>query len=253
MTEEQNPLKQYSHLARRILAYACTFAIVALGCSTVPEDATKQNESWQGSAPTEFSTRIETSFRKRVTLLSHSEIESYLAKVANRLFSPSRNPVRVELMNGANANLEPSVWSIPGGSVFFDVRLLRALRFENEIAAALSLAWNRVDSKEFRERMIEEAGKADPRPETLWNFSETENTRAIEAAVDRMYKSGYDPRGLVSYFDRIPPRTKKERADPLNEPLKEKARRTLSFYAPLMNPIVRTEDFYRMRKRLERL
>jgi hypothetical protein len=253
MSEDENPVSENARFLRRSIACACLFALSALGCSTVPEDSAKRNESWQGSAPSEFSSRIEASFRKRVTVLKQPEIEAYLAKIADRLFSPARNPVRVELVSGANAELEPSVWAIPGGTLFFDVRLLRALRFENEIAAALSLAWHRADGKEFRERMITEAGKADPRPETLWKFEEAEDYRSIEATVDRMYKAGYDPRGLVSYFDRIPMRTKKERTDPKNESLKDKARRTLSFYAPLMNPIVRTEDFYRMRKRLERI
>jgi hypothetical protein len=86
----------------------------------------------------------------------------------------------------------------------------------------------------------------------IWVFGSLENEHAIESAVDRIYKAGYDPRGLVSYFDRVPTKSKNQ-VESENEALKDKSRRTIAFYAPLLNPIVRTEDFYKMRKRLERL
>jgi predicted Zn-dependent protease len=237
--------------ARSAIALACFIALVA--CSTVPEETKRKTEALQGDAPSEFSARIENSFRKKVAFLHKPDIESYLTQVANRLFSASRQPLRVELVNASSARMDPSVWAIPGGTVLFDVRVLRALRFENEIAAALAFAWQRSNGVEFRERVIEEAGKADPQPNEIWKFGETENDRAIEASVERVYKAGYDPRGLVSYFDRTPAKATGANAEPLNEAFKDKTRRTISFYAPLRNPIVRTEEFYRMRKRLDRL
>ena len=144
------------------------------------------------------------------------------------------------------------VWVIPNGKIFVDLRVLKLMRFENELAAALALGWDRSAGNDFRERMIQEATQVDPNPAKIWTFSDEENQVAVEAAVDRIYKAGYDPRGLVTYFDRLPSRTR-NRPSVDFEPLKDKTRRAIAVYAPLLNPIVRTEEFYRMRKRLERL
>jgi predicted Zn-dependent protease len=251
MSKHENQMQNLSRRARSTITLACFAALFA--CSTLPDETKRKTEALQGDVPSEFSARIETSFRKKISFLRKPDIEAYLTQIANRLFSPSRQPLRVELVSAPSGTIEPSVWAIPGGTVFFDIRVLRTLRFENEIAAALALAWQRSKGMEFRERMIEEAGKADPQPNELWKFGETENNRAIEASVERIYKAGYDPRGLVSYFSRMPNRATGANAEPLNEALKDKTRRTISFYAPLRNPIVRTEEFYRMRKRLDRL
>lgn len=227
-------------------------AMLAAGCATVPEGVNAGKAAMLAEPPTEFMNQIELSFRRRVAFVDDKEIEVYLTHLASRLFHPGKNAVHISIVSTTTAGYEPSVWVIPGGKIFFDIRVLRSLHFENEIAAAIALAWERSEGGEFRERLIQEAARADPDPMKIWVFGNLENERAIEATVDRIYKAGYDPRGLVNYFDRITSKTKAQ-LESENEALKDKARRTIAFYAPLMNPIVRTEDFYKMRKRLERL
>ena len=222
------------------------------GCSTVPEEKDPAKAALLAEPPKEFLAQIDLAFRRKVAFVDDKEIETYLRRLAGRLFPPGKNDFQVALVSTASAGYDPSVWVVPGGKLFFDVRVLRSLHFENEIASAMALAWERAEGNDFRERLIQEASRADPDPMKIWAFGPLENERAIEGAVDRIYKAGYDPRGLVSYFDRVP--TKSRNAmDAEHEGLKDKTRRTIAFYAPLLNPIVRTEDFYRMRKRLERL
>lgn len=235
-----------------IIAGACLLALAAPGCSTVPEGKDPAKAALLAQPPKEYVDQIELAFRKRIAFVDDKEIEAYLSRFANRLFPPGQTPIHVALVSTVSAGYDPSVWVVPGGKIFFDVRVLRALRFENEIASAMALAWERSEGTEFRERLITEAQGGNPDPMRIWVFSTLENERAIEGAVDRVYKAGYDPRGLVSYFDRVPSRSKNQ-LESDNEALKDKARRTIAFYAPLLNPIVRTEDFYKMRKRLERL
>lgn len=222
------------------------------GCSTVPEDMSPEKAAMLAEPPQELSAAIELGFRKRITSIEDLKINRYLMQIAGRLFSPTKHPISIELMNATTAGFEPSVWAIPSGKIFIDIRLLKLMRFENEIAAALALGWVRSEGRKFRERMIEEASHSNPEPAKIWLFAPSENEKAIEAAIDRIYKAGYDPRGLVSYFDRLSPKSKK-RVDSEPDLLKDKARRTIAVYAPLLNPIIRTEEFYKMRKRLEKL
>jgi len=241
-------------MVRSSLIYIAIFLALGLtaGCSTVPEGKDPAKAALLAEPPIEFLTQIELAFRKRVAFVEDREIEAYLTRLATRFLPPGKSEIHVSVVSTATAGYDPSVWVVPGGKIFFDVRVLRSLHFENEIASAMALAWERSEGVEFRERLIAEAGHTDPDPMKIWTFSLLENERAIESAVDRIYKAGYDPRGLVNYFDRVPTRTKNQ-LESDNESLKDKTRRTIAFYAPLLNPIVRTEDFYKMRKRLERL
>ncbi|GEM_PF-2177072 len=221
-------------------------------CSTVPAEHDSAKAALLAQPPKEFTTQVELAFRRRIAFIDDKEIESYLTRLAVRLFPPAKNSIELSLVSSTSSGYDPSVWVVPGGKILFDIRVLRSLKFENEIASALALAWERSEGLEFRERFIQEAAHADPDPMKIWTFGNLENERAIESAVERIYKSGYDPRGLVNYFDRTSSRNKNQ-LESENEALKDKTRRTITFYAPLLNPIVRTEDFYKMRKRLERL
>ncbi len=242
-------------LARAVASFrsaALGLALCLSACSSVPEDKMSPESALLADPPAELVKQVELSFRKRIAFIDDSQITRYLQRLTTRVFPPGRKSFDVEVVSTAVAGFAPSVWATPGGKIFFDIRVLRALKFENEIAAALSFAWDRSEGVEFRERLIQEAARADPDPMRVWIFGEVENQRAIEASVGRLYKAGYDPRGLVSYFDRIPNRST-QAVDSETETLKDKTRRAITFYAPLLNPIVRTEDFYKMRKRLERL
>lgn len=221
-------------------------------CSSVPSEDSPEHAALLANPPKEIVGRVESAFLKNVAYIEDAEIKSYLKTIISRLFPSNKKPYQIAIVSTTTAGYEPSVWVVPGEKIFFDVRILRAMKFENEIASAFALAWERAEGAEFRGRLLREGGKPDPDASFVWQFGELENQRAVEAAVDRIYKAGYDPRGLVNYFDRIPERVKGT-PDPENEFLKSKARRTITFYAPLLNPIVRTEGFYKMRKRLERL
>ncbi len=223
------------------------------GCSNVPEQRGQEEQAaYLASPPREIVDAIELVLRKKLTLHSDAEIQRYLTSLSTRLLPPNKSTPEVFLVSGANANYEPSVWTVPGGKIFFDIRILKNLKFENEIAAALALAWDRAEGTQFRERLISESSRGNPDPMKIWTFSQEENQLAIEAAVGRVYKAGYDPRGLVSYFDRVPTKSK-NLAEAEKDALKDRTRRAITNYAPLLNPIVRTEYFYKMRKKLERL
>jgi predicted Zn-dependent protease len=244
---------EFFYLTRlsRVIITLSIFAI-SLGCSTVPEDTNPVKAALLAEPPREYVEQVERAFRKRVAFIDDREIDAYLTKLTTKLFSPGKSEIHVSLVSTTNAGYDPSVWVIPGGKIFFDIRILRTLHFENEIVSALAFAWERAEGIGFRERLINEAQHANIDPAKIWEFTLLENEQAIESAVDRIYKAGYDPRGLVNYFNHAPSRSKNQ-IESETESLKQKARRAVAFYAPLLNPVVRTEDFYKMRKRLGQL
>lgn len=237
---------------RNIHAHLVVTLFALMGCSSVPKDASPAKAALLAEPPAEYSAAIEKGFRKRVTLLQDAEINNYLIRIAGRLFNPGKYRITIEIVNTQSTGYQPNVWVIPGGKIFVDIRILKKMQFENELAAALAFGWERSEDIKFRERMIYEVGSVDPDPANLWLFENSEDQVAVERAVERIYKAGYDPRGLVNYFDRLAPNNNAN-LNSQQYSLKDKARRTIAFYAPLLNPIVRTEEFYKMRKRISRL
>lgn len=233
--------------------YSLLFGTLFLlsGCSTVPEEMSPAKAALLAEPPREFSSAAEIGLRKRMTFIEDTEINNYLTKITGRLFTPGKYPISMELVNATSVGYAPSIWVVPGGNIFVDIRVLRSMHFENELAAAIALAWSRSEGTEFRERMIEMASSGDPDPEKIWTFGSLENQKAIEPSVARLYRAGYDPRGLITYFDRVSLKSKM-RPDSDQDLLKDKVRRAIALYAPLINPTVRTEEFYKMQKRLDK-
>lgn len=224
------------------------------GCSTVPNDGSgPAKAALLSNPPHSYVEKVDVGFRNQVGVIEAPEVTAYLDKVAQRLFKANVNPLpRVQLVSAGTSGYEPSIWVLPGGKIYVDVAILKRLQFENELASGMAVSWDISEGTEFRERLLSEGAKPTAESQSVWAIGEVEYQRAIESAVDRIYKAGYDPRGLVSFFDR----TSKKKGDDLDtdmEVRKEKARRTVAFYAPLLNPIVHTEDFHKMKKRLERL
>ena len=88
----------------------------------------------------------------------------------------------------------------------------------------------------------------------LFSFSDDAQAEAAEAAVDILYKAGYDPRGLVSLwekFEKNPKQSPFERG--LIPKLLEATRRAIAGYPPLRNPVIRSKAFLAVHKRIQKL
>ena len=221
------------------------------GCSSVPETLSEQGVERISQIPSDARLKIQSSLKKYFTHLSAQEIESYLNTISKRLLSKSKlsSPLRIELVTTRESALSKAkLWVVPPEKGYLDDHLLRSLEFENEIAAVIAFNWERVQDIEFEKRFIHELDQLHPDFSKIYEFSELEDMKAVEGAIDLLYQAGYDPRGLMSVFGRkigVSP----ERA----LVLQEKARRTNAFYKPLMNPTIRSDEYYRMRKKLEKL
>lgn len=240
------------------------YILIALGlmagCSSVPPTLNERGVERISQIPPESRKKIERSIAKDFQSIEASEIHDYLSRIAKKLFPPveaSGDHLRILLVSSSvGIRSVPQIWMIPPAQGYIDERILKALQFENEIAAAIAFHWERTQDLGFEKRFVAELDQTNPDFRKIYEFSEVEDLKAIEGAVDRIYRSGYDPRGLVSYFERVSSLTQGRTSTSFEERiplLQDKARRTISSYAPLLNPIVRTEEFYKMRKKLERL
>jgi hypothetical protein len=69
-----------------------------------------------------------------------------------------------------------------------------------------------------------------------------------------MYRAGFDPRGLISFWNRYAENPAHSPLDPgLLQQLIERSRTAIAQRAPLRNPIVRSKEFLALKKRIERL
>jgi len=168
-------------------------------------------------------------------------------------------------------------FSLPGGKVYLSVERLHPLEFENELAAEIAIQLAHIQNKIVLKRFKEDLdflneehvalSEVDPEDVQLWisnvdffgeeglfTLNEAEELLALDGAVDIMYHGGYDVRGLLTVLNRM-----SEHPDCLPSELrkinrfKEYVRGKMTLYAPLLNPIVRTQEFVAMKKRIERL
>lgn len=228
-----------------------SFVLSLTGCSSVPETLSEQGIERISQLPPEARNKIQRSLKKNIDPVSAPEIHQYLTGIAKKILAANKLPSKMKLQAIAHqggAKEKPMVWIIPPDLGYIDVTILKSLSFENEIAALFAFNWERTQDLEFEKRFINELDQPVPDFRKIYEFSELQDLGAVEAAVDLLYNAGYDPRGLISMFDRKTT-VEKERA----LLLQDKARRTIAFYKPLLNPVVRTNEYYQMRKKLDKL
>lgn len=171
-----------------------------------------------------------------------------------------------------------SSYSVPGLRIWISTDALKALRYESELAALLALEVSNVEKGLFLRRVStlvgdpaevdrfslqwtpEELRKALPAapnylgPGGLFDFAREEKIAALKRAVSILYDSGFDPRGILSLLERWKAAGPKSPwpAEEI-EDVREDLRAELNRFPPLRNPVVRSEEFVKILKRIERL
>lgn len=255
-----------------ILGSFCAGLSLLGGCESAPVRRELTREEIQRvdrHLGEELSARLE----KRIELVREVDAQIYLrsltAKLSLKSAQLSDSPVGVILYRRGKEGTpsEPLMFSTPGTRVYASVEYLKQVGFENELAAALALELAHVSLRHLAQRMEsstegelapqkkpEEAREA----ETLeafasvgvFRFNRAETEDAIGVAVDLLYKSGYDPRGLVEYWKRC-----KEASLtylPNVDELIRETYRSIARYTPLRNPVVRSKDFIAFKQRIAR-
>lgn len=150
-------------------------------------------------------------------------------------------------------------FGIPGSRVYLSAGLLRALNYENEVAAVIAMELAHIQRKalirNIQERIhLEKTKGGIEEVTTAFTFPEEDWVDALPVALEMLYQAGFDPRGMVSLLGHFKKSKSRSPYPPeFLEKLLENARRHIALQAPLRNPIVRSERFLAIRPKLQRL
>jgi len=195
--------------------------------------------------------KIEPVISKNYLVIDEVKTSQYLKKILNSLFKNKKEtPLNsIFAISSERSSLGVRTWVIPPYKIMVDVEILKSLDFESEIAALIAFHYERSVGKGFKTKLSEFFTNENTLTvESLYQWSDIEDFQAIESAVERLYESQYDPRSLHSLFLKIEKfGLTSDYKTPL-EQLKTKTLRAISFYPPLLNPVVQSEDFYKAKK-----
>jgi len=213
----------------------------------------------------DWAARIET----KIPIVRDVEVEVMLRKMAESAISRREalalSPIGVLLYQKGERAL-PASFAVPGNRIYLSIPLVKALEFENELVAAIAMECASLlgryavsHAQHAQSSVMGDASQAEGGrteffgPAGVFAFTYQERAAAVREAVHIIYEAGYDPRGLVSYLRKI--QTGKGGvmdAATLGQ-LEESARSELNRLPPLRNPVVRSEAFQQLKRRVNKL
>lgn len=229
------------------------FSLFASSCAVapIPEISKEERAQRDQKIGTSLVPKFEENriFRKDVVSLNYlREIAVNLSASFEQLQEP---PIRLQILSEKG-------WfnySLPGNRLYLSSELLAHLRFENELAAMIALELGHLVHRNFIERFDELGSpKAPVLNQVFFQYSEQADIKALESAMQMLYRAGYDPRGMVTFLGQFEgnhgqsPYPKE-----ILPKMIEKARRVIALQAPLRNPIVRSERFISIMERMRKL
>ena len=268
-------------LKRKLFFFFCVFSLA--GCASTPPVASIPHEE-QVRRDNALGISLAPQFESKVIFKKDIDVNVYFRDLGERIGATSselrNSPVGVFLI--ADRTERWRNYGLPGNRVYLSTGLMKQLDFENQIAGAIAFEFANIlkrhaISKVPAEYFIQTTGlpplvesvpnpalKVDGAtvgarleyfgPAGIFSFSEEEYLASAELAIELLYKAGFDPRGLVSMFLKYQQNPSRSPFEPtLLAKLLEKTRHTIALYAPLRNPIVRSEAFLTIRKRVRGL
>ena len=244
--------------------------VLGTSCSTPTVKTIKLSPQEQLLVDQELTRNWPERIEEQVAAVRDVDVEIYLRKLAEGIIvkreALALSPIGVILYDRREVVL-PASFAIPGNRIYLSRQLLRSLEFENELVAMLSLECAHLLARTAVTHAVTpshsvsvgkpaEAGTDQSRffgPAGIFTFTYQERVAAVREAVHLTYESGYDPRGLVSYLRKIQNAEGSDLDANTLAQLEGAARTELNRLPPLRNPVVRSESFRKIKKRIQRL
>ncbi len=252
-------------------AIVMTMVFTLFGCSATeirPAQTPSPQEEFQGdiSSVQNLTERVNLALK----LKTDTEINVFLRDIAVKLSTQSAVltgvPVGV-LVFEDKSRLYRNL-AVPGNRVYLSKLNLKAAEFESELAANISfelgLLINRVlikrETVKIRTAESNSEGLSLAKtdlfgPAGLFSFSDADYVAAVAPAIQLLQSAQYDTRALVSWFEKV--ETKNKGHDAIDqstfEKLKIRAREEIALRVPIRNPIMKSERFQQLKKRIEKL
>lgn len=228
-----------------------------LGCSTVVVEEKKDDIKVRVLRESRIGQKLALSLERKINIVKDPKLDRYFTTLGESLLSvtPELNafPLQVRVFRQKKTQ-KLSHYSLPGNRVYLSLDLLKIYEFENEFAAALAIEMGRLMGKVV-------LGRVDGIPEKeyfnrhgLFEVSLEGETAALQNAIEILYRAGYDPRGMVTLYQKMDQNSGKVLLDKdLIDELIEESRRKVASSSPLRNPIVQSAKFLEIRQRVQGL
>jgi hypothetical protein len=242
-----------SLVRQKPVTLAATLCVVFLGCAA-PRAARSLSEHDEGWGPRATPRSAVAVSAPGWSSRNEEWFEAEIKRISQRLGSesvPSKVTVIEELL--ADSGTPSAAHPLPilqplfvglVGDWYFNVRAIRGLRFENELAAAVAAARS--------------LSLVAPQTEASWRVI----TRNM---VRELYRAGYDPRGVSSFWKNWGSLLTRGNQPGFEAPsgalswpqlaveLEDESNQEIAKLPPLLNPVVRSPEFAKIGKRLQKL
>ena len=240
--------------SRRLYLFVLVIGLSACGTVPVPPPLSPHE---QLKVDTVKVKDLLSEFENQVTFEKAGNIEKYLSAVARQITREEEGlkveKVTVRIHQDKKIELKRS-FSFPGVVISIPKSILYQINFENELAAVIALELAQIERRDLAQEMDKNMTPILFGELSLFRFSQQARGESIELGTKLMYAAGYDPRGMVAlfqkfsnyYLDSSTPSGKKELAYYIKQAQKAK-----NEFMPSLQPIVRSNDFLRMKKELK--
>lgn len=231
-------------------------AVLFESCSTVvPPPQLTPHE--QLTVDTQKAKGLLSQFEKQVQFQKNANVEKYLVAVARQITREEESlraeKVIVRIHQDASADLKHS-FSFPGVVISIPKSFLLSVNFENELAALIALELAQIERRDLAVEMDKNENPILFGELSIFKFSQQARGEAIELGTKLMYAAGYDPRGMVALFQKYAPYYVDASTKPGEKELAfyiKQAQKAKNDFLPSLQPIVRSNDFLRMKKELK--
>ena len=235
-----------------------------LSCSTPPKPKTLTLKE-QIEVDTARARNLMSEFIDRVEFRQWDRAGLFFMRIAESLSKEAQDFPMQSLRVRVHVAQPPAgegSYAFPGALISLPDTWVRSVDYENELAAVIAYQMAHLVRRSLAIHVEEQALSPVPLPPVLFGagsvfeFHREERSSAIRLAVRMLYGAGYDTRGMASIFQRAPglfgnpdsASFKKE----VDFNIKE-AQRASSELLPAIKPVVRSPEFIRFKKDLERM
>jgi predicted Zn-dependent protease len=222
--------------------------VIIQACSEIPL-APKISVREQLEVDTRKAAGLVSEFKKQGQFFSNPAVEKYLESVALQIISAEdeMRGEKVQVRIHADTKREwKRSFGFPGILIWIPRSFLDRVNFENELAALMAYQLALVKNRELAKTIERDSARASDLIRGSFDFSREAISSSVDLGIRMMYAAGYDPRGMVSLIEKHPEFFVNDR-----EFLVKQAQKTKNEFLPSLQPIVRSNDFLRMKKELK--
>ncbi|OFZ80959.1 MAG: hypothetical protein A2583_02020 [Bdellovibrionales bacterium RIFOXYD1_FULL_53_11] len=256
--------------------------VFVAACATTPDIKPVSYEE-QIRLDSELGIKIVSEFEQRMSIIKKTEAGIYLRNLALRLTAnnPGLNgrPIGVQIVNDRPDELKNTKWrnyAIPGNRIYLSKGFLHHVEYENELAAAIAMelanllgrhamSWVEKNKSSLGpDKFAQDFQGAHPGIDVtkidyfgsggLFSFSNKKLAESAELAVELLYGGSIDHRGMLKIIEKYKSNPHVSPYSPADlDLMEERVRTALKLFAPIRNPIVRSNEFMAIRERLKQL